>query len=206
MDVKAFNEKVNSLMADLRGDYPAIGARLGRSALSLIRNRIINQGVDHKGKPFGKYSTNPLPYFFFNNKGLSQKADKNAEAIKKAQSKKGFVGEKGISYEQWRKANGLQTNHIDMKFTGETLRDFDVIESSSSGSVVKTVVASKNSIKKNTFKANGTKAGSIGTGEVADHLAERYGDYMSLSEEEQEALRESLENELQTYFDKYFQR
>lgn len=191
LDIKEYNEKVKSLLASVESEFPIVNARLSRSALSMIRNRIINKGVDHRGKPFGKYSQNPLPFFFFHDKAISGGADKKLEAYKKKHPE-------GISYEEFRRINGLQTKFKDFKFTGETLRDIDVLETRVVGGVVTTVVASKNSITKKSGK------GTVTTGKVADYLAEQYGDFLTLSEEETSALEQALDDELQIFLDKHF--
>lgn len=202
--VKEFNGKVNELLAALSNNFPLISARLSRTALSLVRNRIINTGIDANGKPFGKYSTNPLPFFFFQNKGLSNGADKKVESLKKAQGKGSYTGEKGMSYEQWRKANGLQTNFVDLKFTGETLRDIDVLETEQQGDVFITTVASKNSVKKNKYKADGTKNGSTTTGEITEHLGNKYGNFLTMNEVEVDDIAIAFEDEIQTLFNQTF--
>lgn len=199
LNVNDFNDKVRVLLSTAQTEFPAINARLAKSALSLIKDRIINEGVNAKGSKFPKYSTQPLPAFFFIGKGLGSGADKKMEAELKSQRKAG-VKNPGVSYEQWRDINNLQTDHVDMKFTGETLKDLDVLETRTEGNVIITVVASKDSIT----RTNGKK--TITTGKITEHLAERYGDFLELSEKETEAIEEAFNEEVQQLFESIFER
>jgi hypothetical protein len=187
MTVEEYTRKVDNALKEVRSEHPEINARLSLSALNLIRSRITNKGVDHNGKSFGKYSTNKLPYFFFQDKGLGSGADKKLAAKKKKDKE-------GISYEEWRKLNGLQTKHVDMQFTKETFNDFAVLETRNNGDdTVLTIVASKGSIN----KGNG-----INTKDVSEFLADRYGDYLSISQEETDILRKALDDEIQLILDR----
>lgn len=192
-----FNDKVQQLLQAARIEFPVINARISRSALSLIKNRIINEGKRANGTSFGKYSTQPLPSFFFAGKGLSAGADKKIAAELKRQRKAG-IKNPGVSYEQWRQMNGLQTNFVDLKFTGETLKDIDLLETTTDGNIVTTVIASKDSIS----RKNGNK--TITTGKIADHLMEKFGDYLEVSDQEKEILIEAYDAELQQLVDDTF--
>lgn len=66
---------------------------------SLIQDRIQERGI-----PGRQYSTNKLPSFFFEGRGLNAKGRK--------------VAKEGISYKEFRQNNGLQTDHVDFTFSG----------------------------------------------------------------------------------------
>lgn len=197
MTVEEFSDRVREFNSAVQTEFPVINARIARSALSLIRDRIINEGIDHTGKPFGKYSTNPLPLFFFTGKELGSGAEKRVKAQAKANLKQGI---NGVSYEQFRAANNLQTNHIDFKFSGDMWRDVDVLETTVEGNVISTIVASKNSIT----RQNG--ASQISTGQIMEYLAERFGDFLALSEKEIAVCNDILNDELQILSDSIFER
>lgn len=199
LNADEFNDRVKQLLQAANIEFPAINARVARTALSLVRNRIINEGKNGKGQSFGKYSTNPLPTFFFTGKGLSAGADQKLEADLKRQRKAG-VKNPGVSYEAWRDMNNLQTNHVDLKFSGDTLKDIDVIETRTEGSIVTTVVASKDSIT----RTNGKK--TISTGTIMDHLAERYGDFLEVTDQETVDLIEVFDEEVQQLVDSIFEK
>lgn len=194
MKPQEYIAKVKQLVVAANTEHIEINARLSQSALSLIKARIINEGKDHNGKSFGKYSTNKLPFFFFQDKGLGKGADDKLAAEKKRQSKLPKK-DQGLSYEGWRKINGLQTGHVDMSFTKETLNDIGLIETRGDKKII-TIVASRNSILKD--KKRGTK-----TGDVTEYLGERYGNFLQVSDEENELLKKAFDTEIQNLIDKY---
>lgn len=203
LDVNQFNQKVNAMLGALPDHVVRNNAILARTALSMVRSRLINQGEDATGKKFGSYSTNPLPLFFFTHKGLGSGADKAFDAYVKKQRKLLGKNFKGISYEEFRRLNNRPTDHITLSFTGETLNDLDVLESKQDGQIVNTVVGSKNSIKKAKYKADGSNAGTIGTEDVLGHLADKYGDIMALNEKEEEEITLAFDDGLQKFINTY---
>lgn len=192
-----FSDKVKNLLSFAQIEFPIVNARLAVTALSLVRNRIINDGVNSKGNSLGKYSQNPLPTYFFSGKSISAGGDKGVKAYEKANRK---LGINGVSYEQFRDANNLQTNHVDLKVSGDTWRDIDVLETFNEGGKIITLVASKNSISRKNGK------GTIKTGEITEFLGERYGDFLQLNETETEILEEALDAEVQNLVDTIFGR
>lgn len=195
MSPEEFSAKTQELLVTSQNELLLINARIARSALSLIRDRIINKGLDHTGKPLGKYSTHPLPTFFFAGKTLGSGGDKRLKTIEKQNRK---VGINGVSYEQFRDANNLQTNHVDLKFSGDMWRDIDVLQTTIEGGIIKTIVASKDSITKKNGK------GTITTGKEAEYMAAKYGDFLAVNEEEKGILLDALDEELQILVDKVF--
>lgn len=206
LDIKAFKDKIKEMLSALPEELTKTNAVLARGALSAVRNRLQTDGLDSKGQRLGSYSTNPLPTFFFTNKGLGSGADKAFEAYVKRERKKQGKDFKGVSYEKFRELNNRPTDKVDLNFTGETLRDLDVLESRHEGNFIVTVVASKNSIKKAQYNAKGEAKGSIGTEQVLEHLSDRYGDLLALSEEEEEDLAVTFDERLQFFIDTYLPR
>ena len=184
MNIQEFNNHVNSFLAEVRSEAPVINARIAQSGLSLIHDRILNEGIDGRG-----YSTNPLPMFYFTGKSISAGGDAKVKAKNKANKYK------GISYTEFRDANNLQTNHVDLRLSGDMWRDMAVLESRASGLRVTTEVGSKNSI---TYKDGQT------TGQVTDYNAKRYGDFLTPTNQEEQILNNALDQELQDLIDNYF--
>lgn len=189
--IDEFQATTEKLLLDVRAELPAINIRVARTGLSLLRNRIINDGQNSKGESLGSYSTNPLPAYFYEGKGISAGAD---EKLKKSQKK----GKEGVSYKDWREFNGLQTNHIDLKFSGDMWRDIDVISNESSAHGVVTIVGAKNSITRKSGKS------SLKTDDLMEFNSDRYGDIMAISQEEENELAMALDAELQFMFDQAF--
>ncbi len=184
MDIEQFNNAVNSLIRNVISDMPEINARLAQSGLSLIHDRILNDGVDGK-----KYSTNLLPTYFFTGKSISAGGDAKVKAKNKANKYK------GVSYTDFREANNLQTNHVDLRLSGDMWRDMAVIENSGPGLRNTTVAGSKNSI---TYP-DGQK-----TGDVVGYLGDRYGDFLTPTKQEETILDNALDEELQQLINQYF--
>lgn len=197
LSIEEFNQKVSTLLNNARVNFPLVNARLSQSALSLVKDRVINLGINAQGVKYPNYSTNKLPSFFFFGKGLSKGADDKMNAELKRQ-RKAKIPNPGISYEQWRDINGLQTNHVDLKFSGDTWRDIAVIETKNSDLISITTVASKGSINKKSGK------GTINTADLTEILGERYGNFLELSDEEEKTIGEAFEAELQELIDNTF--
>lgn len=197
LNIDQFNQKVDQLVQVAAATFPEINAKLALTALGLIKDRIINTGTDHTGKKFKKYSENKLPFFYFTHKGLGSGADTRLERAKKKDPK-------GISYAEFRRINGLQTDHVDLSFSKQTLNDIAVLETRNQQGLITTVVASKGSGTKQQYRADGTPYKTIKTDEVLEHLGERYGDILTLSAKEQDILQHALDHEIQNLLDKIF--
>lgn len=202
LTVEQFSAKVAELMQAARVEFPVINAKVAQTALSLIKDRIIKTGTKADGSSFGKYSTNPLPSFFFIGKGISGGVDAKLQAELKRQRKAG-IKNPAITYETWRSLNNLQTDHMDFKFSGDTMKDIAVLETTVQGDIVTTTVASKDSISKST---GSKKKPTITTGEVLEHLAEKHGDLLAVSKSEEETLLEVYESEIEHLFNSIFTR
>lgn len=186
MNIQEFNNRINGFINELQSKAPVINAGITRSGLSLIHDRILNEGVEGKS-----YSTNPLPEFYFVGKSISAGGEAKVKAVAKKNKKLGIPG---ISYTEFRNANNLQTDHVDLRLSGDMWRDMDVLESTGTLRVT-TVAGSKNSI---TYQ-NGKK-----TGDIVGYLAERYGDFLTPTKQEETILDNALDEELQNLIDQYF--
>ena len=189
MDIDQFNSAVNYVKREVISEDPKRRARIALSGLGLIHDRILNEGL--RGK---KYSTNSLPTYFFTGKGLSDGADKKLAAEKKKQQKAG-IDKPTISYSTWRDFNGLQTDHVDLRFSGEMWRDMAVLETNSTGLKLTTTVGSKNSI---------TYIGGKKTGDIVGYLGDQYGDFLTPTDQEEKILDIALDEELDNIFNNYF--
>lgn len=88
--------------------------KIALDALALIKLRVQNHGTSADGGSMGSYSQSVVPVWYF--KGNSRTGSNTAYD---RLQKKGYFA----SYADWRKANNLQTQHIDLKFTGDMWRD-----------------------------------------------------------------------------------
>lgn len=141
--------------------------------MAIIVNRIQQEGLPGK-----KYSKNKLPKFFFHDSGTV--------AAQKALNRKEFKD--GVSYEEWRKLNGLQVAHVDLTFTGRMFQNLAIIE---------TIVADGNYL---------TIIGGIDK-EVKDKLrwnAERFGNFLTLTPEEKEEFSKIMEESKKRILKEFF--
>lgn len=208
LNIEQYRERVNSFLTALPGEVTRINNALALSAIAEVRRRLIDTGIDGTGKSLGTYSTNPLPTFFFANKGTGSGADTKLDAlVKRKQKQAKNTGEKfkGVSYKEFRELNNLPTVHVTLSFTGETLGDLGVISEAVSGEKIITTIGAKNSKTKAKYNAKGQKVGEETTEQVLDHLGERYGEnVLAVNPEEEKMLAAALDDELQKLFDKYF--
>jgi len=186
-----FADTTKQFLSDITKELPAINARIAVTALSVIKDRIWNEGLS------GSYSTNQIPFFY--KKGGKVIAPYSSGEINKgaqdkiASAKK--AGKKTLSYKEWREFNNLQTDHIDLKFSGDMWRDINVVSSELRGNDAVTIVTATNQIK---------RKGGQSTSEIMSFNAEKYGDFMTLTSDEEADIVKAFDTELQILIDKTF--
>src|SRR5687767_3839267 len=114
LNIEEFKKTVEAFIRDVPGEVLRINQGIALSAVPMITGRIINTGKDSKGAALGSYSDNPLPLFFFTNKGTGVGAERKIEALVKAKKNALQTGEKfkGVSYKEFREANNLPTTFV----------------------------------------------------------------------------------------------
>lgn len=103
---------VNSLRLlkdDILTSRETVAVQIASNLLAQVENRIIQKGEDADGVKFPGYSTTPVPKFFFYGRSRNNGADTR---VRKAKTKT-------LSYKEFRGLNNLQTQHVDLYFTGE---------------------------------------------------------------------------------------
>jgi hypothetical protein len=191
-NIDQFADTTKQFLSTVVRDLPDINARVAVTALSILTDRIWNEGLA------GSYSTNQIPFFFrkngkllapYSSGAISGGAETKVESAKRK-------GKKTLSYKEWREFNGLQSDHIDLKFSGDMWRDIGVVSSELQGTTVVTVVTAKNTI---------TRKGGQKTEDIMSFNAERYGDFMALTPEEEEKLAKAFDKELQNIINQTFE-
>jgi hypothetical protein len=210
LNINQFRERVAALLNALPEEIQRINNGLALSAIAEVRRRLIDRGIDGDGKSLGTYSTNPLPTFFFTNKGTGSGADKKLESViaaKKKQAKSTGEKFKGVSYKEFREINNLPTAHVTLSFTGETLGDLGVVSEVIENLKIVTTVGAKNTKSKARYNAKGQKIGQDTSEQILDYLGEMYGeDLLGLTPAEEKNLGAALDDELQKLFDKYIEQ
>lgn len=133
------NNLDNAIEKTVVGLFPVMQeAALGAKAM--LRKRIQEQGLNKQ------YSTNKLPIFFFRGRGLQ----KGTERFLDKKSKEG----EGVSYKEWRGANGLPTNNVRLTFTGKMMDGWNIPFVERKGLVVKGSISGSSKEVQNKLKWN----------------------------------------------------
>lgn len=107
------------------------------TAITLILNRVRFQRVDEFGVPFGAYSENPLPGYYFDKYTKTGVAPARvSQAVQEAK--------KGISYADFRRAWGKQTEGKDFTLTGDMFLNLKIVEVTDYGDEIEVAVGFDN--------------------------------------------------------------
>lgn len=168
-------------------------------AKALLQRRIQEKGLDANGQPFPGYSENELPLFFFKDKSKAKvlkklgidaqgkRVVKNKRGSKKHtfkifgitqtyQEKEKAPYPDGISYKDWRVLMGLPVDHVTFTVTEEMWKKIHPQPAKIEGDKIVVVVGGDDD---STKKKMGW-------------LAERRGDFMDLTTDEQEFITNNL--------------
>ena len=142
---KAKSEIVSSLISE--------GNVIGADTAALIEDRIVSKGEKAEGGKFSPYSTKPVAAFRYF--GRSRNGAGEA-AVKKAAKEK-----RGVSYSDFRRLNGLNTNVKNFQFTGEMFQGFGVRSVKVLGQgIVEIEIGGKNARSNLLLKAHSEREGS----------------------------------------------
>lgn len=158
MLVQEFSNKIRILKQLLANNREAETLIIAREARALIVRRIQNEHKDYAGQSFGGYSTNDLPLFYFYGKSLNAGNEKKVRAAGKKNGGK-------LSYLEMRQLNNLQTDAVDMTFSGGMWKETTAeIQSSNFEKTVATITGRTNRADK-----------------LLGYNSEQYGDILRLS-------------------------
>lgn len=144
--------------------FPELIQTLALDTKAVIQDRIQKTGTDASGAKLPGYSTTELPSFFLN--------------AKKKKTK---------TYINLRKEKGLQTNYVDLTFTGEMWRNTQIVESGNKGEKYVVTIG----------------GGSDSSQNKIDWNSDRYGDILSLSKQEEENISKTYNDEIQKIIDEF---
>lgn len=140
-------------------EMPSISEELATNAMALIVNRIQQEGF---GKP---YSTNKLPLFYFHDRALNAGGRNELARRQKRSDKKKAKGEKddeyGMSYVEWRQANGLQVAHRDLTFTGRMFQNVQILGTTRKGNTWTTIMGATDKENKDKLRWNKEREGDF---------------------------------------------
>lgn len=177
MDLDDYINRLDAAIKTVEAELPKISEEMAMNTMALVVNRIQQEGVEGK-----TYSKNKLPVFFFVGRELNaggkalverhkkkkdrDSAKKKGEKVRKNQGLDDL--EPGISYEEWREANGLQTAHVDLTFSGRMFQNLGIIGTVKTGDSYVTIIGGIDKEVKDKLQWN----------------AKRFGDFMATNNEE----------------------
>lgn len=100
---------IRQLRKHLRRNKTKTALRIGFDVLALVKKRVQLTGKDSKGKPFPGYSHAVVPKPFFYGRSRSPGAEQRLKA------KTSWF----VSYKEFRDINDLETDFVDLTFTGQ---------------------------------------------------------------------------------------
>ena len=182
-------DKIDQAIASIEAEMEDVAKDLALNAMALIVNRIQQQGIEGR-----QYSKNKLPEFYFFGRELNaggkaliddKARRKRREGLKEAglkvrKSKKYDEMDQGISYEEWRRANGLQVAHADLTFSGRMWQNLGIIGVVRQGDVWVAVVGGFDKEAKDKLTWN----------------AARFGDFFMVTPDEERILQETFKNKV----------
>lgn len=174
LSIEAAIQQLDQLISNYEDELVKICETVALDARALITNRIQQQGL---GGQF--YSENPLPTFFYEGRELNG----GGRSILKRKDKK----KEGLSYKEWREANGLQAEHVDLSFTNRMWQNLVIIGTFKDGENYTTVIGGGDEETKKKLEWN----------------TKRYGSFLKLNADEETILKALLDKELSNLLNKY---
>lgn len=110
--LRSFANAIRLLRDDLVSSRETVAVQVASNLLAQVENRIIQKGEGSEGVKLPGYSTKQVPKYFFYGKSRNAGADGRVRKSKKTT----------LSYQDFRQLNNLQTQHVDLYFTGEMWR------------------------------------------------------------------------------------
>jgi hypothetical protein len=138
---------------------------LGAEALRLIKERVIETGVNAKGQKFKPYSTKPMLV------GCKSLKVKSCTKILGSKEKRKQLEWRTVNghrlailpggYKQWREIYGAQTDHVDFSVTNEMWNDINIISKSSDHQKGTVIIGAKQESEKKKLSGNTKRRGDI---------------------------------------------
>lgn len=185
----------------LPDEMKRINSIIALDAYAAIKYRVQMDGKGADDGTLGKYSENQVPVFLFKNapslkQGLFDKIYKQMKKASGAGVKKGGAPTAllTLSYAEWREANGLEINHVDLTFTGNTWKDIGILANDNQQGIFSVTVGAENKI---------TRIDGKTTDEIVSKWADKYGEIIDMTKQEEEKAAKTLDDELQKLLDKY---
>lgn len=192
MSIQEAIARIDQMISGLDAELEKASEEMALSLMGMIINRIQQEGL-----PGRKYSKNKLPAYFFYDRALNAggRALYDKHVKKRERELLREIGETvrknkaldeledGISYEEWRVANGLQVAHVDLTFSGRMLQNLGIIGTKRAGNFFVTVLGGTNEETKLRIEYNTL----------------RFGKWFKATPQEVDILKTQFNNRIESY-------
>lgn len=162
-----YNINLSGVVNDLQtGKHGEIMVRMAMTALTMIKKRVQETGVNADGQKYEGYSTKPM---FITEKSFVQK-DKFKNLVNTKEKRKQLEWRtinghklpilKG-GYKELRELQTRQTNHVDFSVTNNMWNDINLISSNSEHQQGVAVIGAKQELEKKKLAGNTKRKGDI---------------------------------------------
>ena len=165
MTLEDYNNRLNNVISDLQaGAHGAIMVRMAMTALTMIKDRVIEKGENAKGAKYKPYSTSAM---LVGCKSMNQSVCNKVFGKEKNKSLQWVtVNGKHLAvlpggYKQFRELHGRQTNHVDFSFSNMMWNDINVISNNAQHQQGVAVIGARQDIEKKKLAGNTARRGDI---------------------------------------------
>jgi len=157
MNVSELRKGIQRARQEILSSLQGEGSKAGADAAALVENRIVTKGEKKDGSRFSAYSNKQVAAFRYFGRSRNQAGERAVR--QKAKEKK------GVSYNEFREFNGLNTNVKNLQFTGEMWQGFGLRNVRVIGSgVVEIEIGGKNARSNLLLKAHSKREDTEVTG------------------------------------------
>jgi hypothetical protein len=167
MTYPEYNKRIDGVIKDLQnGAHGTVMVNLAISALTFIKERVQETGIDAKGQKYRPYSTKPtmVGCSTFVQKSVCQALLGSKEKRKNLEWR--TIGGHRLAilpggYKKIRELQGRQTNHVDFSVTNMMWNDINVISKQSDHEKGVAIIGAKQDIEKKKLAGNTKRRGDI---------------------------------------------
>jgi len=187
LSIEQYLNNLDQFLNVFSNELPVIMSEGAVQMKTDIQDRIQERGLDGQNAPLKfeggtPYSEKDIPAFFYK----SPKTEKLVASADKYIDEQIDAGE-GISYKDWRNANNLQTDHVDLTFTGNMWKGIGLTSVKSGQNIAIVTVSSKDNESEDKLFFNSA----------------RYGDILQPNQDEIDDLSIIVDTRLQTLANQY---
>ena len=164
MTIEQYNKKLDNVVRELNNNGKMM-VKLGTSALTFIRQRVIEKGVDAKGALYKPYSTKKM---LTNCSTMTLSACNKIAGSKEKRKELEWVTINGHKlfnipggYKQYREMHGRQTGHVDFSFTNNMWNDINIISNDSRHNNGEVIIGARKQSEKDKLAGNTKRRGNI---------------------------------------------